>query len=125
MSGTPSLTVSIPQFYRNTWNLSVGTDYYVSDTMTLRGGVGFDQSPARDLYRNVQAPDIDRYAIALGGHYQATKAVGFDLGWTHLFIRDASINPPVQVTGAQQTFTNGTVSSEADVFGAQITWDIA
>ena len=118
------ITVSIPQHFRNTWNLTVGADYYLTDKFTLRGGVGYDQSPVSSTYRNVQMPDNDRYVIALGGHYQATKGVGFDLGWMHVFLNKSHISPPPQVTGAEIGTTNGSVTSGADVLGAQVTWDI-
>ena len=52
----PSSTIQIviPEKYRNTWNVSVGADYYVTDRITLRGAVGYDQTPVRKAYRNVQ-----------------------------------------------------------------------
>lgn len=120
-----NITVTIPQYYRNTWNFSVGGDYYATDKITLRSGLGFDQTPVGDTYRNVQMPDNNRYVVAFGGHYQTTKAVGLDLGWMHLFMNKAHINPPPQVTGSEIATTNGSVTGGADVFSAQLTWDIA
>lgn len=118
-------TVSIPEHYHNTWNVSLGTDYHATDKLTLRSGVGYDQSPSSDRYRNVQVPDKDRYAVALGGHFQATKTLGFDLGWTHLFVFGTTIiNPPAQQAGPQITATNGKTKMSADIFGAQFTWNI-
>lgn len=123
-AGVNMLTVNLPQYYHNTWNLSVGADYNVTDQFTLRSGIGFDQSPTNNKYRNVQIPDSDHYAIAFGGHFQATKTFGIDLGWTHLFIANANISPPPQVIGSQVSTTNGSVKSSADIFGAQFTWDL-
>ncbi|MES2217013.1 MAG: outer membrane protein transport protein [Pseudomonadota bacterium] len=120
-----TLTVNLPTHYRNTWNLSLGTEFYATDKITLRGGVGYDQTPVQNFYRDVRIPDKDRYAIALGTHFQATKTLGVDLGWTHLFMAGlARINPPPQVTGGQLVQTNGNLQGSADVFGAQLTWDI-
>jgi len=127
VSGTDriaNMTVVIPQYYRNTWNLSVGGDYYATDKIILRSGIGFDQTPVSSTYRNVQMPDNNRYVVAVGGHYQATKSVGMDLGWMHLFINKAHIIPPPQVTGSEIAYTNGSVTAGADVFSAQVTWDI-
>jgi long-chain fatty acid transport protein len=120
-----SITVSIPENYRNTWNLSVGADYYPTDRITLRGALGYDETPIQNNTRNIQLPDNNRYVVALGGHYQASKAVGLDLGWTHLFFKQANINPPAQVTGGQTVVTSGHVTGGADVIGGQVTWDIA
>jgi long-chain fatty acid transport protein len=121
---TASLKVTIPQYFRNTWNFSIGANYYATDKIMLRSGVGYDQTPVSDTYRNVQMPDNDRYVVAFGGHYQATKAVGFDLGWMHLFMNKAHISPPPQVTGIETAITSGSVKGGADVYSAQVTWDI-
>lgn len=119
------ITVVAPQSFRNSWNFSMGADYFVTDQMTLKGGVGYDQTPVRNAYRTVQLPDNNRIVIALGGHYQATKAIGIDLNWSHFFMNKAHVIPPTQVTGDQEGQTNGSVTGGADVFGGQVTWDIA
>ncbi|EKD71796.1 MAG: hypothetical protein ACD_46C00095G0001, partial [uncultured bacterium] len=62
-----TLVVTIPQHFRNTWNFAVGADYFATEQITLRTGVGYDQTPVRENYRNVQLPDNDRYIVAFGG----------------------------------------------------------
>lgn len=119
-----NILVSIPEHYTNSWNFSVGSEYYVTPDVTLRGGVGYDQTPVKDQYRNIQLPDNNRYVFAVGGHYQATKSVGLDLGYTHLFMHKAHVAPPIQVTGDQSVATNGSVVGGADVIGGQVVWDI-
>ncbi len=118
-----SLIIDIPQNYHNTINYSAGADFFVTDKIILKTGLGFDESPTTTTYRSVQVPDNDRYIIALGAHYQYSKAFGFDVGWNHFFIKDATINPPPQDTGAQTTVTNGEVHSSADLISGQITWN--
>lgn len=124
LEASRNITISIPEYYRNTWNVSVGADYLATDDIKLRGGLGYDQSPVPKAYRNVTLPDNDRIAVAVGGHYQSSKAVGFDVGWTHLFINQASINPPPQQSGDQIVTTHGNSTGGADVLAAQVTWDI-
>lgn len=119
-----TLLVIIPQYFHNSFTASVGVDYFLTDKITLRGGVGVDQTPINDAYRNVQLPDSTRYAFALGGHIQSTQTLGFDLGWTHLFMNQVSVNPPAQTMGAQIVTTNGQVSGGADVLAAQLVWDM-
>lgn len=118
------IQITIPEYYHNTWNLSLGANYYPTETITIRTGIGYDQSPVRDRYRNVQLPDGDRYAVALGGHFQATKTIGLDLGWSHIFFGKVKVNPPPQVNGAETIITNGHVKGGADVLSGQVTWDI-
>jgi long-chain fatty acid transport protein len=119
-----NIQVTIPEHYRNTWNFVVGANYYPTDSIILRGGVGYDQTPIRNAFRNVQLPDNDRYVLALGSHFQATKTIGLDVGWMHVFIRTAKINPPPQVNGAETISTTGRVFGGADLFSGQVTWDI-
>lgn len=119
-----SIVAIIPEHYRNSWNYSVGANYHASEDWMFRGGVGYDQTPSNNRYRNLQLPDSDRIPVALGTHYQASKTLGFDAGWTHFFVMNTRINNLSQTFGDQTTTTNGTVHSSADVFGFQVKWDI-
>lgn len=123
MAGVFGVPVDYVMNFHNTMNLSLGVDYRVSDQLTLRAGGGYDQSPTRNAYRILQLPDTDRYALAVGGHYQFTKALGFDLGWTHLFLQDGVIHPPLQKNLSAQYIPRGYVKSSADVVGAQLLWN--
>lgn len=119
-----NIQIFVPEHYRNTWNVAVGGEFYATDRITLRAGVGYDQSPVRNRYRDVRLPDNDRYIIALGGHFQAANCLGVDLGWLHVFMNQNTVNPPPQPIGPEFVVTNGKVTGGADVYGAQITWDI-
>lgn len=117
------ITVIIPQNYRNTWNYSLGANYHVNEQWFIRTGAGYDETPSNDEDRNLQLPDGDRIAFALGAHYQATKYLGFDIGWTHFFNNTVPIYLS-QTVGGQITTTNGTVTGNADVYGFQMKWDM-
>ncbi len=119
-----NINVNVPQYYNNTWNVSVGADYDATDKITLRCGVGYDQTPTTDAYRNATLPDNNRLATAIGGHYQSSPTLGFDVGWTHLMLKNTPINPPPLVTGDQVTTTVGNVKGGADVIAGQLTWNI-
>jgi len=124
LSPSTNITVSVPEYWHNSWNFSVGTNYNFTDKIMLRGGLGYDQTPVPNPYRNVSLPDNNRYVIALGGRYQSSKALAFDIGWTHFFIRQASIYPPPLKTGDQVVVTNGISDGGGDVLGAQVTWNM-
>ncbi|MBI5448386.1 MAG: transporter [Gammaproteobacteria bacterium] len=122
----------INQDFRNTWNVALGAEYAVSPKVMLRTGVGYDQTPVRDSsLRYIPTPDADRYAVAVGGHYQVNKKVGTDIGWTHLFILNApvhssstvGVNPNNPNPNGQTVTANGTVNTTADVFGFQLSWN--
>ena len=119
-----TFTVNMPNYFRNTWRFAVGANYKPTQKWILRAGAGYDQSPVKEDYRGVRLPDANRYALAVGAHYQALKTLGVDVGWTHLFIQNARINLNA-VSGTQVANTNGTYSNHGDIIGAQLTWDIA
>lgn len=126
LNGGNPLPLDFPQNFRNSWTYSIGADYLATDKLTLRAGVGYDQTPTRNGYRVLQLPDSDRYDLAVGGHYQVNKAFGFDLGWTRVFLQRAAINPPLHpelFPLLLQPSVQGKTFASADVFGAQLTWN--
>ena len=86
-------TISIPENWENSWTFSLGTDYYLSPSWTLRTGVSYDQTPVpNSRYRTARIPDTDKYWISFGASYKY-KAFTFDIGYAHLFnLKDKSLN---------------------------------
>lgn len=121
----PSTTLSanVPQNFHNTWRLATGVNFHMTDSWMWRFGFGIDQDPTSDADRNLRLPDADRYNVAIGAHYQLNKKLGFDAGWTHLFVADGIINSG-QTVAQQFTYVNGTTSNTANIYGLQLTWNI-
>lgn len=71
--------------YRDSWMVSIGGVYRVNQDWTLRAGVGFDQSPVADAYRDTGVPDKDRYMVGIGFGYQIAPSVSLDVGYAHYF----------------------------------------
>lgn len=124
----------ITQSFRNTWNVSVGTEYALTSKAKIRAGIGYDETPVKNAsLRYIPTPDADRYALAVGGQYKPTKQATVDIGWTHLFIANAPIHSsstvgvdPNEPNPNGQTVTaDGEVKSFADIFGFQLTYDFA
>jgi long-chain fatty acid transport protein len=124
LSPSTNVNVNVPQNFHNTWRVSVGTNYKIAEQWLVRTGVGYDESPVNNTDRNLRLPDGDRYGIAFGGRYIATKNTTLDAGWTHEFIKSAPINN-TSVVSAQQTTVAGTSRSQANVFGLQLTYTFA
>lgn len=122
---TPANIIStVPQNFHDAWRASIGANYHVNEQLMLRIGGGYDQSPTNNLDRNIRLPDVDRWAIAFGAHYEPRQNLGIDLGYTHLFSGSKiSINPS-QVLSATSSYTINANSGKfsADLVGAQITW---
>ncbi|MHB1947316.1 MAG: OmpP1/FadL family transporter [Gammaproteobacteria bacterium] len=118
------LVVTVPEHYHNAWNVAFGANYHPNEKWIIRTGVGYDESPTNNNYRNLQLPDSDRIALAFGAHFQATKQVSFDAGYTHIFAMNTRINNLSQPFGPEIVTTNGSTKASADVYGLQLRWDI-
>jgi long-chain fatty acid transport protein len=78
--------------WKNSWRISLGTEYDLTERLTLRGGFTWDQSPVTNRYRNVQLPDADRYWLSVGLGCRITEKWTLDLAWTHIFFPNVSLN---------------------------------
>lgn len=108
-----------PQNYEDSWMVSVGAEYDLSDRLTLRGGAARDLTPTRDAFRTVRTPDGDRWWLSAGASYAITDAVGFDFGYTLILFDDTEVTmrtPPVQ--GQRVDYTD----SMAHVIQANLRW---
>lgn len=128
-TGGQLIRVAADLNFKNTWRVVGGAKYMLNDKWSFRGGVGYDQTPTNDTDRDIRLPDGDRVGVALGGHYQYNEKLGFDFGWTHLFMQKANINKAQDTLtpagNIQQTVvTTGTVSGNANIIGAQVKWKI-
>lgn len=90
-SETLGATFSEEQNYDNSFMLAVGGEYDVTDTLTLRTGVAWDQSPTSDAWRTVRVPDADRVWISAGASWDVTDAIGVDVAYSYLHFMDASV----------------------------------
>ncbi|HET9463469.1 MAG TPA: outer membrane protein transport protein [Thiobacillus sp.] len=107
--GTPT-----EENWNDSYRYSVGANYHFNDTLTLRGGVAFDETPVPDAYRTARIPDEDRAWIAFGAQYRLSPQSVLDVGYAHLFIEDASINEGAAVLV-------GSYESSVDILSAQFT----
>ncbi|MCD6048319.1 MAG: ompP1 [Gammaproteobacteria bacterium] len=118
------VTAVVPQNFHNTWRASVGTTYKIAPQWLVRTGVGYDETPTNNTDRNLRLPDGDRYAVAFGARYLATKNTTLDAGWTHEFVKTVNIDNTTTVS-TQQTYVNGHSYSNANIFGLQLTYSFA
>jgi len=91
--------------YRNSWMVSVGGVYRLNDTWSLRGGLGFDESPTTDAFRDSGVPDKSRVMVGTGFAYRFSGATSLELGYAHYFATghasmDTSVNSIDPLTGA-------------------------
>lgn len=113
------------QNYKDVWRFALGANYQVSDQLMMKVGGGYDQTPTNDIDRDVRLPDANRWALSIGGHYQAHPAVAVDLGYTYLF---ANKNNNVNKTDALGTTSSYNVTAQgkphAHLVGLQVAWTV-
>jgi long-chain fatty acid transport protein len=114
ISANPTFTFD--EEYQDSWMVSVGGVYRFSNMWTFRAGVGWDETPVRDAFRDVGVPDKDRYMVGAGFSYQITDSVGVDFGYAHYFAAHATMNESANridpFTGA--VFLQGTYNNHLD-----------
>jgi len=95
--------------YRDTTFVSIGADFKASDTLTFRGGLAYDQTPTESEFRDVRVPDTTRKWLSLGLTWTPSASSEWNVGYTHLFTTDPTVN--------ETSATSGTLAGSFDVTG--------
>lgn len=72
------------QNWRDTWFLSFGGAFRATETVTLRAGVAWDQSPVPEATRGPRIPDGNRYWLSAGATWAASPRVALTAAYTHI-----------------------------------------
>ncbi|HEU5019050.1 MAG TPA: outer membrane protein transport protein [Pseudolabrys sp.] len=125
LNGLGGGAVALPFRYSDGWLYSLGAEYQWDPRIKLRAGVAYEKSPITDDVRTPRLPDNDRYWVSAGLSYNITKALAFDLAYSHIFVKSTSVaiapgNP--WFNGAVTYF--GNVDSDIDLLsiGLRYQW---
>ncbi|UTH74395.1 OmpP1/FadL family transporter [Chromobacterium sp. IIBBL 290-4] len=78
-------TTTIDNHWKNSWMFSVGGDYFYSEALTLRSGIGYETTPVPNpQHRNALIPDADRLWLSLGASYKINKQASVDVAYAYL-----------------------------------------
>ncbi|MGL5741042.1 MAG: OmpP1/FadL family transporter [Legionella sp.] len=124
---TPAnINSAVPQNFHDAWRVALGANYRLTSQLMLRVGGGYDQTPTNNTDRNIRLPDVDRWAIAVGAHYQWRPTIGVDIGYTHLFAGSRPSVDSFQQLNETSSYSVDAQSGRfaADLVGAQLTWVI-
>jgi long-chain fatty acid transport protein len=118
--GDGSALSSVPLLFEDTWRVGVGMNYALDDDWRLRLGTAYDASPVQDAYRTPRLPDQDRIWAAAGVEFKLGKGA-LDVGYAHLFVKDASSRLPNQDTAdsAPAGLLAGTYPGKVDLLSVQ------
>jgi long-chain fatty acid transport protein len=89
-NGSPDSVVK--EAWRNTVRVGAGVNYRYNDAWLLRGGLSYEPSPVKDAFRTPSIPDASRKILAFGLQFKPTKQSAWDVGYAHVFIKDAPIS---------------------------------
>ncbi|KVW96664.1 OmpP1/FadL family transporter [Thiobacillus denitrificans] len=116
-----------PENWDDSYRYSLGANYHLNDKLTLRGGFAFDETPVSDASRTARIPDEDRTWIAFGAQYRLSRQSAINVGYAHLFVKDARINKtedsylPPQPNPPTPVTLSGTYKASVDILSAQLT----
>lgn len=108
----------------NTMRYSVGINYHYSDAIKLRAGLAYDEEAIKDQFRTARIPGNDRKWLSLGANWKIAPASSVDVGYSHLFISNASIddNQTAAIVGAPGNGRlTGSYDGSVDILSFQYT----
>lgn len=120
-----ALLANTPENWDNTLRYSLGLSYRYNDSLKLRAGLAYDQEAISDEFRTARTPGNDRKWLSLGASCQMTPLSKLDIGYSHLFIRDAKIDDDQTAVSPSAPFNNGRLRGDfkgrIDILSLQIT----
>ncbi len=111
--------------YSDAHYFSAGLEYAFSPSLTVRGGVSYEQSAVTDRVRTTRISDNDRLGVSAGVGYRYSDRLTLDVSYAHYFIKDA----PVNIVPGHPSFAGVSYQGEAkpsvDVLAVGLTyrWD--
>jgi long-chain fatty acid transport protein len=112
----PGLTYN----FKDTYRVGVGINYRLNDGWKLRAGVAFDQTPVQSAADTTMTlPDSDRRWLSLGARLGLSTQQSVDVGYSHIFFKDASTARPVTSGATTLQTIRGGFETSADYLSVQ------
>ncbi|MBL0404945.1 TonB-dependent receptor [Microvirga aerilata] len=120
-----AVVTDLPLNYDDGFFYSLGFDYKLTDQLTLRAGVAYEESPIDTEIRSTRLPDNDRIWASVGASYQWNNKLSFDIAYTHIFAKETDI----RILPGHQDYEGlpfvADVNSDVDIVsvGLRYRWD--
>lgn len=114
-NGSNSAIGTTQEHWNNTLRYSAALNYRYTNTLKLRTGVAYDQEAIDNNHRTVRIPGNDRIWLSMGASWQYSPQTTFDIGYAHLFIKDAAIHDDQAGKGV----VDGKYDGSADILSMQ------
>jgi long-chain fatty acid transport protein len=127
LDGTGRTPTDTFEHWDDTMRVALGMEYTPCDKYKLRFGVAWDESPVDTQFRTARIPDSDRIWVGVGLGFALSQNMWVDLGYAHIFFRDANIDersPFVAQTTTPSTVAElrGKFNTSVDIAGLQFRW---
>ncbi len=109
--------------FEDSWRVGVGVKHQWNADWNLRAGLAYDASPVPNAEsRTMTVPDADRTWLAFGARWTMNPSTSVDLGYAHIFFKDASTARAVKNTAETATLQTviGNFKTSADLFSVQL-----
>lgn len=115
--------VATPENWDNTLRYSIGANYHYSDAIKLRAGLAYDEEAISDEFRTARIPGNDRKWLALGANWKVMPNSSIDVGYSHLFISDATIDSSKNEVNPAKGILKGSYDGSVDILSMQYTYN--
>ena len=88
-ASSPAFNALLPQEWANTWRAALGVEYLIGDDWEVRGGFGYDHSPAPTQTISPFIHDADRYTFGAGGSWKYEQ-LRLDFNARYVAFRESS-----------------------------------
>ncbi|RXE85768.1 outer membrane protein transport protein [Pseudoalteromonas sp. A757] len=78
--GTSQSAFTKEENFSNSLRFSVGADYQLNESVKLRAGMAYDESPADENHLSISIPDTDRTWYSFGAEYTLPNQATLDFG---------------------------------------------
>ncbi len=92
---------------------SLGGEFALSDTLTLRAGLAYDETPVPDETRTPRLPDNDRTWVSFGATWSPSEHMEISGAYTRIIVDD----PELDVVSSSGSRLVGEAQGHANIFG--------
>jgi len=104
----------------DSWRYSIGANYQLNPSVTLRTGIAYDETVISDKqHRTPRIPDQNRTWLAFGASWAMSPTNKLDVGYAHLFIKDAKLNNTTESSVKHNL--SGEYNASVDILSMQLT----
>jgi long-chain fatty acid transport protein len=112
----PGLSYNFDDSYR----VGLGVNYLMNEALKLRVGVAIDRTPVQSpADTTMTLPDSDRTWLSIGAKYTLSKANSIDVGYSHIFFKEATTARTVTSGATTLQTIRGTFDTSADYLSFQ------